>query len=219
MVTKLVIIGTGGNSVDITEMIEEISESGSEQFEILGYLDDNEQLHHTFINNYEVLGNISKAKLFSKDIKFVFTIGSEKSFKKREKIFASLEIDENRVVSIIHPTARISKSAKIGVGSIIFPNVVVCSNVIMEDFCIILSNSVINHDCYLGKYSILASSVNLAGGVHIESVCYIGASASIKNQITVKTGTLIGMGSVILRNTNSHSVIVGNPGKSIIMNY
>lgn len=210
---KIVVIGTGGNSVDLVEIIQEISELGNQKYEILGYIDDNEQLHDSVLNGYKVLGELSIANTFSEDVFFAFTIGSEKSYKIRERIISNLGIGIDRFEKIIHPSARISKSASLGNGVIIFPNVFVGSNVKIGDFGIILSNTVINHDCVLGKYNICASSVNLAGGVNVEDSCYLGASACVRNGVEIKTGSLIGMGSVLLNSIAENAVIVGNPGR------
>ncbi|MDI2589750.1 acetyltransferase [Psychrobacillus sp. NEAU-3TGS] len=207
------VIGTGGNSIDIVEIIQEISELGNQKYEILGYLDDNEQLHNTVLNGYKVLGGLPIAKTFPEDIFFVFTIGSEKSYKKRGRIISDLGIGIDRFEKIIHPSARISKSASLGNGVIIFPNVFVGSNVKIGEFCIVLSNTVINHDCRLGSYNICASSVNLAGGVKVEDFCYLGAGASVRNSVEIKTGSLIGMGSVVLNSIAENAVIIGNPGR------
>ncbi|MGN7479715.1 acetyltransferase [Solibacillus silvestris] len=214
MTTKIIIIGTGGNSIDVAEIIEEISILSNEnKYEILGYLDDDEKIHQKNINGYSVLGGLSLAKQLPEEVNFVFTIGSERSYKNRLEIIRKIDIDTKRFINIIHPSARVSKSSILGIGNIIFPNVTICSNVIIGDFTIILSGSVINHDCILKNNNILASCVNLSGGVQVKESCYIGASASIRNGVILNQGTLVGMGSVVIKDTPENVIIVGNPSR------
>lgn len=215
MTNKVVIIGTGGNSIDVIEILEEISAFGTQRYEIVGYLDDNSTLHNTIIHGYPVLGSLNMIDSLSDDISFVFTIGSPNSFKNRKSIVASLGIERNRFINVIHPSARVSRSSTLGKGLIIFPNVVICSNVVLGDFSVILSNSTINHDCTLGDFTICASNVNLAGGVLVENQCYLGAGAQIRNDVKIKSGAIVGMGSVVLNNVLENSIVIGNPGKTM----
>ncbi len=47
--------------------------------------------------------------------------------------------------------------------------------------------------------------------VHVESGCYLGQACTIKQYLTIGRESLIGMGSVVLKDVPPNSVMVGNP--------
>ena len=52
-------------------------------------------------------------------------------------------------------------------------------------------------------------------GIHIEDDCWIGAGAIILTGVTVGKGSIVGAGSVVTKNVEPYSVVVGNPAKKI----
>ena len=52
-------------------------------------------------------------------------------------------------------------------------------------------------------------------GIRIEDDCWIGAGAIILNGVTVGKGSIVGAGSVVTKNVDPYSVVVGNPAKKI----
>ena len=57
---KIVILGTGGNCIDILDAILTINRS-SPRYSFLGFLDDNEKVVNTTVMGYKVLGKLSFA--------------------------------------------------------------------------------------------------------------------------------------------------------------
>jgi acetyltransferase-like isoleucine patch superfamily enzyme len=72
---------------------------------------------------------------------------------------------------------------------------------------------VVNHDTVIGDYSIVASAASLSGGVRIGTCCYIGAGSHLIQRAAVGDGSLVGMGSVVIRDVPPRTVVVGNPAR------
>lgn len=53
------------------------------------------------------------------------------------------------------------------------------------------------------------------GGVNIEDDIWIGASSTILDGVTIKKGSIVGAGSLVIKNIPSYSIAVGNPAKVI----
>ncbi|WP_203363282.1 acetyltransferase [Bacillus sp. REN10] len=212
MVKKIIILGTGGNCIDILDTINEINEKEF-KYECVGFLDDNIDNFEKTFWGVKVLGPLSKAKEFIDSCFFINGIGSEKNFFLKEKIIANTKIPIEHFETIIHPTASVSKMCKVGKGTVIFQNVTITSNVNIGNHVVILPNSVINHDCIIQDYSCIASSVNILGKVLIGKSCYLGANSSIKSNVTIKDYSLIGMGSNVLSDVKENSVMIGNPAR------
>jgi sugar O-acyltransferase (sialic acid O-acetyltransferase NeuD family) len=208
---KLIILGTGGNSIDIFDTINDINKSKNvDVFECIGLLDDDEALWGKVIHGLKVLGALSSANKYS-DCYFINGIGSSSNFWKKEAIISKTGMPKEKFETIIHPSASISKTAKIGFGTVIFQNVTITSNVTIGNHVIVLPNSVISHDDSVGDYTCIATGVCISGGVRVGHSCYLGANATVIENVELGDYCLVGMGSVVLKDVPANSVVVGNP--------
>jgi len=210
-IKKVIILGTGGNCIDILDTINEINLI-KKQYKVIGFLDDDKTKWQTKIYGIEVLGGLDIANTFS-DTVFVNGIGSPNNFWKKKEIIDKTNLTIDRFETIIHPSASVSKMSNIGNGTVILQNVTISSNTSIGNHVMILPNSVINHDDKIGDYVSIASGVCIAGGVKIENSCYIGSGSTIIGNIHIKEKVLVGMGSVVLKDIKENSVVVGNPAR------
>lgn len=208
----IVIIGGGGNSVEIAEAIEACNEE-EKRYNMLGFLDDNREIWGSSIIDYKVLGPLQQAKGFNINTKFINGIGNYVSFRKRKEIFESIGLPLDRFISIIHPDACVSKRATIGFGGVIFQNCTIGIDVHIGNHVIILPNSAIQHSSYIGDFSCVSAGVIVSGNVNIKDSCYIGAGAVIRDGVTIGENTLIGIGSVVVKNIDANKVAMGVPAR------
>ena len=211
MLKNIIILGTGGNSVDILDAINEIN-SISKKYNCIGFLDDDISKKGSTIYGVEVLGSIHQAKQFS-NAYFVNGIGNSKNFFSKQEIIKRSLAQPQRFETIIHPSASVSSLSKIGKGSVIFQNVTVCSNVKIGTHVAILPNSIISHDVKIKNYSIIAGGVCISGGTIIGQSTYIGSNSSIRENLSIGNKCLIGMGSNILSNVADNALYFGNPAR------
>ncbi len=125
----------------------------------------------------------------------------------------SAPVPRERLITLVDPSAFVSRTARIGPGSTIYPNCFVGLNATIGERVFCLCGCVVNHDCVLEDGAALASSVALAGSVHVEADCYLGQSSTVRQGVRIGHGSMIGMGAVVIRNVVPNSVIVGNPGR------
>ncbi len=184
-----------------------------ESFNCVGFIsDDLNQIGKSY-NNYKIFDR--KIIQNYNDSKIIAVHGSPNSYLRRKEILNSLNAQQNRFCTIIHPSAAISAFAKIGKNVLIMANVSIGPNVIIKDNVIVLPNSTIHHDSILHEYSIICGNVVVAGNVIIEENCYVGAGTSIINNCTIGTNSIIGIGSNVINNVTSNSKVAGNPAKQL----
>ncbi|MFN3315691.1 MAG: acetyltransferase [Raineya sp.] len=204
----LLIFPLGGNSVEALDCIDE------NKYKVIGFVDDNPSKIGTKYYGIEVFDRTAFEQ-FS-DAKVLACIGSPSNFKKRGEIIDSLGIAKERFVTIIHPSAKISKFAQIGTNCLIMAGVVITHNAKIGDNVIILPNSVVHHDSEVGDNTCVGSSVVVAGFTKIGESCYIGSGSTIINNISIGSNTLIGIGTNVIKSVESNKKVVGNPAKEII---
>jgi sugar O-acyltransferase (sialic acid O-acetyltransferase NeuD family) len=201
----VIVLGAGGNCRDI---VDAMLDAGG--FEPLGYLDDDPA--KTQLSGLPVLGPLASWAEHSGAFFVDGLNGVELTPSKREML-DRLGIPRDRYVSVVHPTASVSRMASVGVGTVLLQNVTVNSEARIGDHVMVLPNSVVSHDAVIEDYCYLTPGVVLAGYVHLEQGAYIGAGAVVKHRVTVGAGAVVGMGSVVLRDVPAGTTVKGNPAR------
>ena len=213
MSQQIIILGTGGNCVDILEAILDLNDAGSDRpYDCIGFLDDDPAKAGVSIHGVPVLGPLTDAAQFT-NVQFVNGIGSHTNFWKKDSIIARTNLPEDRFETIVHPSARVSRFASIGHGTAILQNTTVASGARIGRHAFILAGSTINHDSTIGDFSSIASGVSVSGSVRIGRSSYLGTNCCIRDGVSVGDSCLIGMGSVVRHDVEDRSVVVGNPAK------
>jgi sugar O-acyltransferase (sialic acid O-acetyltransferase NeuD family) len=202
--TRVVVLGAGGNCRDI---VDAMLDAGG--FEPLGYLDDDPAKSE--LSGLPVLGPLSSWR--DHDALFVDGLNGERLTGRKAVLLGELGIPSDRFVSVVHPTASISRMATIGTGTVILQNVTVNSNATIGDHVMVLPNAVVSHDAVIDDYCYLTPGVVLAGYVHLEPGAYIGAGAVVKHRVTVGAGAVVGMGSVVVHDVPPGATVKGNPAR------
>lgn len=212
-VKKVIILGVGGICIDILDTIQEINErSVKPLYECIGFLDDSEEKQKKEFSGVKVLGPITMATEFS-DVYFVNGIGNAENFSQKKSLQEKARIPEEKYLTLVHPTASVSRMATLGRGAVVLQQVSIASNVMIGNHVLIMPSSVISHDTVIGDYTFVTAGSCISGGVKIGTACYLGTNCSVKGNIIIADGSLIGMGSVVLENIPQNCVYVGNPAK------
>lgn len=89
------------------------------------------------------------------------------------------------------------------------------NEVTVGDHCTIMHNSVLHHEVTLGEGTYIGSNVSVGGGVNTDTNCYISNGSHIFKGLTLRQGTLVGLGSVVLYSTKEEASIAGNPAMTL----
>lgn len=209
----IVIIGAGGLGREVAWLIEDINEYEKE-WNILGFVDDNIE-KGTVLNGYEVLGNCSLLNS-KKDIYYICAIANTKF---REDIVNKIKNNRSiKAAKLIHPSAVISKESSIGRGCIICAGVIISVNSKIGEFNIIDWNSTIGHDDILKDFVTLYPSVNISGACIVNEYVEIGTGSKIIPKKIVGKNSVVGAGTVVIRDIKENVTAVGVPGR-IISNF
>lgn len=212
---KIIILGVGGNCIDILDTINDINESLRElPYVVKGFLDDDETKWGKDIQGIKVLGGLETAHKYPDNF-FINGIVSPSYFYKKEDLIAKTHLSIEKFETIVHPSAHVSKLSQLGQGTVVFQHVTVNSGVKIGHHVMVLPNSVISHDCIIDDYATIASGVCVSGNVKIGRSCYIGSNSSIKENVVIHDNSLIGMGSVVLNDVPEKSIFAGLPAKFI----
>jgi sugar O-acyltransferase (sialic acid O-acetyltransferase NeuD family) len=133
----------------------------------------------------------------------------------RLELQSKLIDDGFTVATIVHPTARVSRFAKLGLGCVVFANAVVNVDAEVGDAAIINTAATVDHDCRLGKGVHIAPGANLGGGVVVGDLSLIGIGAVIRHYISIGRQVTIGAGAVVVSNIDNCITAAGTPARPI----
>lgn len=200
---KLIILGTGVHALEMTEIIERINRNDN-QWQLVGFISSDEKKVGETLGGYPVIDSKENISRYT-----------DACFVPDNEWLRSIAVPRERLVSIIDPSAFVSKTARIGVGCVVYPNCYIGLNAKVGDYVFILSGSTVNHDDEIGDRTVLASGVSLAGFVKVGSDCYLGQSCTVRQYLKIGKNSLIGMGAVVVKDVPLDSVMAGNPARKL----
>jgi sugar O-acyltransferase (sialic acid O-acetyltransferase NeuD family) len=169
-----------------------------------------------FVNGNIVYGGINEVdEAFKKNEITHIIIGvGYKHIEFRKNLF---ELFNSKIpfASVIHPSASIDKSCKLGNGIIVLPGCVLDMNVEINDNVLLNTGCVIAHDSIIMSHSFLSPSVAVAGFVKIGQGCVIGINTTIIDNITISDYIQTGGGTVVIKSLTEKGLYVGNPARFI----
>lgn len=119
------------------------------------------------------------------------------------------------IVTIVHPSAIISKYARVGTGCVVFAGAVVNASAVVGDGVILNTSCSVDHDCVLADYVHISPGAHIAGDVRIGLNSWVGIGASVRQGISIGRHAVIGAGAVVIANVVDGQCVVGVPAHPI----
>lgn len=205
----LVIIGAGGLGREVAWLVEDINIQNN-QWNLVGFVDDNESIQGIEIGGYKVVGDVGWLK--GQELYVVNAIGDPVA---KKKTMDKLRNSKNTYPVLIHPSVIYSDRVTFGEGSIICAGNIITVDIKIGEHVLINPTCTVGHDVILNNYSTVLPGVNLSGFVKIEECVSIGAGSVIIQGVSVGKNTVIGAGSVVVKNLPANCTAVGVPAKPI----
>ncbi len=206
---NIIIVGAGGCAREIYYWANDTF--SKENYKIKGFLSYNQKDLEGYNVKVDIIGNDDNYKIEKND-RFIIAIG-DIDIKKRA--VNRLKKRGAKFISLIHPTALIIPTAKIGEGVVICPHCLISDNAQLGDFVFVNTYSSCGHDVQVGKYCILSPYVALNGFVKLENEVFVGTHATVIPYKKVGFQAKISANSVVMRNVPSKCIVFGVPGKAI----
>jgi sugar O-acyltransferase (sialic acid O-acetyltransferase NeuD family) len=215
MTKPVIVIGVGGYSANLVDMMrDENKAAGREIWRPIGFLDDEPSRRGGNYYGLPVLGPLHEAGRYS-DAFFINAIGSTKSATLKPHLIARTAVPAERFITLRHPSAYVSDSAKLGPGSVITQHCVVMADAVVGMHVKTLPLATISYGATIGDYSTIAGGAVVAAEVRIGRCVYVGANCAIRERITIGDDVILGMGAMVVRNIPRGTVAVGIPARPV----
>ncbi len=199
------ILGSGGHAKVV---IETIRMQGI--CEPAGVLDDDPFRLGASVLGVPVLGSTRLDDLSRLDVSTaVIAIGSNRV---RWQIAERMDGKVAWLVTA-HPASVVSRSAKIGEGTVVFAGAIVQPDVVIGRHVIVNTSSSIDHDCTIGDYAHIAPGVHLAGDVSVEEGAFLGIGSVVLPGRRIGAWATVGAGAVVTRDVPAGVTAIGSPAR------
>jgi sugar O-acyltransferase (sialic acid O-acetyltransferase NeuD family) len=218
-VRDLLIAGAGGLARETASAVAAVNavgaaDAGAPPWRLLGFLDDDPALQGTSVSGLPVLGPLSTVAGYP-DAAVVVCIANPRNPGVRGLVTARLDLAPDRYATIVHPSASVGAGCTVGPGSVLLAQTVLTADVAVGAHVAVMPQVVLTHDDVIEDFVTIASGVRVSGGVRVGSGAYLGTGALIRETLRVGARSIVGMGSVVLRDVPAGEVWAGNPARLI----
>jgi sugar O-acyltransferase (sialic acid O-acetyltransferase NeuD family) len=208
---SIVIIGSSGHAKVVIDIVQQEG-----KYKIVGLLDryrkaGEETLGYQVLGKEETLAELNKTRSLKG---VIVAVGDNFD---RAKVVSRVRriCPDLPFVSSVHPKASIATDVSIGEGTVIMAGVSVNPSCSIGRFCILNTNSSLDHDSIMEDFSSLAPRATTGGHCRIGSYSAISIGAVLIRGVHIGNNTVVGAASLVLEPIDSFVVAYGSPAKVI----
>lgn len=201
---NLILVGGGGHCKSVIEVAE------SAGYNILGILDMPEEVGKPVLD-YKVIGTDADIPQYVDKSDFVITVGFIKNPAIRIRIFDQIKNAGGRLATLVASTARVSKYAEIGEGTVVMHQAFVNAGARIGCNCIINTFCNVEHDARIGDQCHISTGTMVNGDCKIGDRVFVGSQSVLANGITIGEDIIVGAGSLVRKSISTKGIYSGNP--------
>lgn len=201
---NLILVGGGGHCKSVIDVAE------SAGYKILGILDMPEEVGKQVLD-YKVIGTDDDIPKYVGKAEFIITVGFIKNPAIRIKIYNRIKESGGKLATIIASTARVSRYATIGEGTVVMHQAFVNAGAQIGANCIINTFCNIEHDACVGNQSHISTGTMVNGDCKVGERVFIGSQSVLANAIEVSDDIIVGAGSFVRKTLRQKGIYSGSP--------
>jgi len=125
------------------------------------------------------------------------------------------KLGNKEYLTVIHPSAVIADSAKIGYGTVVMAGAIMNPFVEVGNHCIVNTGASLDHDVKVGDFVHIAPHCTVCGGTEIGEGTWLGAGTTVIQGIHIGKDCFIGAGAVVVKDIPDGCLCYGNPARIV----
>lgn len=117
--------------------------------------------------------------------------------------------------SLVHPSALVSRGARVGEGVFVAPGAIINTGARIADAVIVNTGARIDHDCEIGTATHIAPGATLSGNVTVGRNSWVGTGVSIRQGVRIGDHVTIGVGAAVVSDILVAGTYVGVPARAM----
>lgn len=206
---EIYILGVGRNTIVTIDLAETC---GYKVAGLYHYLDDRTGEDYF---GHKIIG--CNEELFGQDLtgkNFAVSVGENAI---RAEIFQRLRERGANLVTLVHPTAVVSKYSVLKDGIQVYAYALVDPNVVVEEDSVISSKTSLLHGSRIGKHCFVAPDAVVGANTVMEDYSFVGLNATLVSNKAgqIGKGAVVGASAVVTRPVSDDAVAVGVPAREV----
>jgi len=217
--TELVIIGAGGFGAVAASVADDINAAAIERdraapWELIGYADLDPTKRGTLRAGRTVRGSIEDVgrDFRNSDLWFLCAIGDNRA---RAKMVQLAEEFGWKAATLVHPTAIVNSTVKVGPGSFIGPLSVISVNAKIGAHVVVDMHVSIGHDAVVKDYCAVFPGARITGYCCLEEYALVGSNAALLPGTRVGERAVVGASSLAHGSVEADTTVLGVPARVI----
>ncbi len=204
MENNLILVGGGGHCKSVIEAAE------SAGWNIRGILDLPEKVGGEILG-YSVVGTDEDIPAWVGKGYFVVTVGHIKDPEPRIGLHEKIRTAGGIMATVVASSARVSRNAHVGEGSVILHQAVVNAHASVGRGCIVNTFADIEHDAVIGDFCHISTGAIVNGNCSVGDHTFLGSASVMANGTSIVPGCVVSAGSVVRKSLRKKGVYAGNP--------
>jgi sugar O-acyltransferase (sialic acid O-acetyltransferase NeuD family) len=208
---NIIVVGASGFGRELLQYVRD-AYANTPDVRIKGFLDD-DPTRLDAVGTAMSVGIIGDTRTYAvaEDDRFIISLGDPVL---RSLLAERLSRRGGQFVSVVHPTAYVAPTARMGVGCVVGPFATVGSHVHLDDHVLLNLYCAAGHDARVGACSVFSPYSVANGGSNLAAGVFLGTHAAVSANVRVGGGSKIAAGAVVYRDVPERSLAVGNPAKA-----
>ncbi|MFW5851240.1 MAG: sugar O-acyltransferase [Bacteroidota bacterium] len=216
MAKQVIIIGGQGNGGVAAACIQDMRMNYDiDEYEVYGFLNDFEEKGGA-INGYPVLGGLKDIETYlAGNFYFIYAIHSISHAPLRLKIFKSLNIPDEKLITLIHPLTFIGEGTTLEPGVMVMAHSYIGPETKVGKCTFIMANCAIGHNNTIGGFCHFSVGAICSSILTIGEGCDVALNATVMEKVTMGNYSVVGAGALCLKDVEPYQVVVGSPAKHL----
>lgn len=208
MAPRVLVYGAGGHG----KVVADVARSAG--FEVIGFVDDDPERQRSGLWGLRVLSwdRLLAERASLGEAAIALGVGDNEA---RERCHQRLVGAGFEIATLLHPSAVVAPTARIGAGSVIMALAAVNPDAEVGEGAILNTGSIVEHDCRVGRFAHLSPNSVLGGAACVGERTHVGMGAVVFPGIVVGASARVGAGSVVHRSVPDGRTVVGLPARSV----
>ena len=206
-VEKIFVYGASGHGKVVGDIL-----LASKNPAFAGFIDDRPVLRDTKLLGLPVFGDGQWLQVQASKASVGVALGVGDNFVRRTLAEKCISWGAE-LTTLVHPTAAVSNSARLGRGTVVMAQATINAEAKIGVGAIVNSSAVVEHDVEIGDYACVSPNAVMGGASRLGDLSHLCIGASVIPCVSIGANTIVGAGSVVVRNIPDGVVAFGVPAR------